>query len=136
MKSLINKTYKLSDTQEMNRNWAPRTHQNDQRRVDNDCGGRSSQKNRAGNRSEHTRQPIHRRFESYTPLVVGRAQILNAITNENYLKRLNRITHGPNVDKTRYCSFNKDYGHTTEDCHKLKDEIEFHIKKGMLKEYV
>ena len=35
-----------------------------------------------------------------------------------------------------YCSFHKDYGHTTEGCHKLKDEIEFHIRRGMLKEYV
>ena len=70
------------------------------------------------------------------PLAVRRAQILNAIANESYLKRPNSITYGPNVDKTRYCSFHKDYGHTTEDYHKLKDEIEFHIRKGMLKEYV
>ena len=39
MKSLISKTYKLSDTQKMNRNRAPRTHQNDQRRTDQDRGG-------------------------------------------------------------------------------------------------
>ena len=40
------------------------------------------------------------------------------------------------MDKTKYCSFHKDYGHTTEGCHKLKDEIEFHVRKDMLKEYV
>ena len=40
MESLINKAYKLSDPQEMNKNRAPRTHQNDQRRSDNDRGGR------------------------------------------------------------------------------------------------
>ena len=40
------------------------------------------------------------------------------------------------MDKTKYCSFHKDYGHTTEGCHKLKDEIEFHVRRGMLKEYV
>ena len=34
MESLVSKAYKLSDTQNMNRNRAPRTHQNDQRRVD------------------------------------------------------------------------------------------------------
>ena len=39
MKSLISKAYKLSDTQKMNRNRAPRTHQNDQRRTDQDRGG-------------------------------------------------------------------------------------------------
>ena len=75
-------------------------------------------------------------FESYTPLTTGRAQILNAIANEHYLRKPNPITHGPNVDKTRYCSFHKDYGHTTEDCHKLMDEIEFHVRRSMLKEYV
>ena len=40
------------------------------------------------------------------------------------------------MDKTKYCSFHKDYGHTTEGCHKLKDEIEFHVRREMLKEYV
>ena len=40
------------------------------------------------------------------------------------------------MDKTKYCSFYKDYGHTTEGFHKLKDEIEFHVRRGMLKEYV
>ena len=39
MESLISKAYKLSDTQKMNRNRAPRTHQNDQRRADKDRGG-------------------------------------------------------------------------------------------------
>ena len=124
----------------MNRNRATRTHQNpnqnEQRRTDQDRGGRSSQRNRTDNRSESSRQPIHRKFESYTPLAVGRAQILNAIANEHYLRRPNPINHGPNVDKTKYCSFHKDYGHTTEGCHKLKDEIEFHVRRGMLKEYV
>ena len=46
MESLISKAYKLADTQKMNRNRAPRTHQNpsqnDQRRTDQDRGGRSS----------------------------------------------------------------------------------------------
>ena len=134
MEGLISKAYKLSDTQKMNKNRAPRTNQNDQRRADYDRGGRSSQRNRTDNRSESSRQPVHRKFENYTPLAVGRAQILNAIANEYYLRRPNPITHGPNVDKTKYCSFHKDYSHTMEGCHKLKDEIEFHVKMGMLKE--
>ena len=144
MESLINKAYKLFDTQEMNRNRDPHVHHNDQRRVDHDRGERSSQNSRnhqsfnsrVDHQSNSARQPVHRRFKSYTPLTVGRAQILNIIANEHYLRRSNPITHGPDVDKTKYCSFHKDYGHTTENCHKLKDEIEFHKRKGILKEYV
>ena len=64
------------------------------------------------------------------------AQILNTIANESYLKRPHPINHSPNVDKTRYYFFHKDYGHTTKDCQKLKDEIEYHIRRGMLKEYI
>ena len=73
MESLINKAYKFSDTQEMNRNRASQVHQNDQRRIDNDCGGWSSQRNKLGHRPELSRQPVHRKFESYTLLAVGRA---------------------------------------------------------------
>ena len=61
---------------------------------------------------------------------------MNVIAHEPYLRRPNPITHGPNMDKTKYCSFHKDYGHTTEGCYKLKNKIEFHIRRGMLKEYV
>ena len=39
MWNLINKTYKLSDTQEMNKNRMSRTQQYDQRRMDTDRGG-------------------------------------------------------------------------------------------------
>ena len=42
MENLINKGYKLSDRQEMSKNRMPRIQQNEQRRIDNDRGGRSS----------------------------------------------------------------------------------------------
>ena len=38
--------------------------------------------------------------------------------------------------KKKYCSYHKDIGHTTKQCTKLKNEIEFLIGKGHLKEYV
>ena len=98
--------------------------------------GRSSRGSRADHRTDTARQSVHKKFESYTPLIVGRAQILNAITNEHYLRRPNHITHGLNVDKTKYYFFHKNYGHTRENYHKLKDEIEFHIRRGKLKDYV
>ena len=52
------------------------------------------------------------------------------------MSQTNPILKGLNVNKTRYYSFHRDYDHTTGECQKLKDEIEYHVKKGQLKEYV
>ena len=61
---------------------------------------------------------------------------MNAIAHEPYIKRPHPIRHGPNTDKMKYCSFHKDHGHTTNQCQKLKDELEFLIRKGYLKEFI
>ena len=43
----------------------------------------------------------------------------------------------PNVrNKNKYCWFHKDYGHNTEDCRDLKEQIEELIRKGKLQKYV
>ena len=39
------------------------------------------------------------------------------------------------TDKLKYCKFHKDYGHNTNDCVTLKDEIESLIRKGRLSRY-
>ncbi|GKV39513.1 hypothetical protein SLEP1_g47271 [Rubroshorea leprosula] len=39
-------------------------------------------------------------------------------------------------DHTRYYDFHQDHGHTTEDCHSLKSELESLAWKGMLNEYI
>ena len=41
----------------------------------------------------------------------------------------------PSVDKSKYYKFHRDYGHDTNDCIILKDEIETLIKKGKLAKY-
>ena len=38
-------------------------------------------------------------------------------------------------DKLKYCKFHKDYGHDTNDCVTLKDEIKSLIRKGRLSKY-
>ena len=39
-------------------------------------------------------------------------------------------------DDTKYCEFHKDYGHQTDDCIRLKKEIEYLIQRGHLSRYV
>ncbi|XP_022897748.1 uncharacterized protein LOC111411449 [Olea europaea var. sylvestris] len=39
-------------------------------------------------------------------------------------------------DRSKYCEFHRDHGHTTEDCQALQREIEALIKRGFLKNYV
>ena len=55
MEGLINKAYKLSNTQEMNKNRAPHTQQYDKRRMDIDRGSQSSQISRIGHLLESSR---------------------------------------------------------------------------------
>ena len=41
----------------------------------------------------------------------------------------------PLADKLKYYKFHKDYGHDTNDCVTLKDEIESLIRRGWLGQY-
>ena len=64
-------------------------------------------------------------------------KILMQIKDEHYLKWPRPLHSSPNVrDKNKYCRFHKDYGHYTEDCWNLKEQIEELIRKGKLQKYV
>ena len=39
-------------------------------------------------------------------------------------------------DTTTFCHFHNNYGHDTNECNQLKDEIEFLIRQGHLRRYV
>ena len=39
-------------------------------------------------------------------------------------------------DNTKYCEFHRDYGHRTDDCIKLKREIEYLIWRGYLRRFI
>ncbi|CAA0837942.1 Unknown protein, partial [Striga hermonthica] len=85
-------------------------------------------------------RPISRgkRFHDYTPLNAKVAEVLMAmekgIDGKEVTWTRSRF-EGPTQPKSRrYCRFHKDYGHTTEDCRHLKDEIERLIRAGHLKE--
>ena len=39
-------------------------------------------------------------------------------------------------DKSKKCEYHRTYGHTTDECHNLRDEIEDRIRRGRLEQYV
>ena len=64
-------------------------------------------------------------------------KILMQIKDEHYLKWPRPLHLSPNIyDKNKYYRFHKDYGHYTEDCRDLKEQIEELIQKGKLQKYV
>ncbi|GKU90472.1 hypothetical protein SLEP1_g4462 [Rubroshorea leprosula] len=46
-------------------------------------------------------------------------------------------THDPSrADRSKYCDYHRGYGHNTEDCQSLKDELEFLARNGKWEGYV
>ena len=39
-------------------------------------------------------------------------------------------------DSTKYCEFHRDHGHRTDDCIRLKKEIEYLIRRGHLRRFM
>ncbi|KAL0445547.1 UNVERIFIED_CONTAM: hypothetical protein Slati_1682600 [Sesamum latifolium] len=60
-----------------------------------------------------------------------------AIEGKGLLARRRSWKEGPQRPMSdKFCHFHNDYGHTTEECHHLKNEIERLIQNGYLQEYV
>ena len=90
--------------------------------------------NNDGNRRKEDKSP---RTVKFTPLIMPVDKILTQIKDEHYLKWPRPLYLSPNVrDKNKYYRFHKDYGHNTEDCRDLKEQIEELIQKGKLQKYV
>ena len=59
------------------------------------------------------------------------------IKDNHHLKWPKPLHSSPSVrEKRKYCHFNKDHGHYTEDCKDLKKQIEELIQKGNLQKFV
>lgn len=53
------------------------------------------------------------------------------------LRNPKKIRTTPNRrDKSKYCRYHGDHGHNTNDYFDLKDEIEFLIQRGYLKDFI
>ncbi|XP_074326801.1 uncharacterized protein LOC141664746 [Apium graveolens] len=78
--------------------------------------------------SKKNQQP---RFSKFARLNAQRSQILMEIEKNKEFKWPKPLRGDPKKrDKSRYCRYHKDVGHHTDDCKKLKDEIEYLIRKG------
>ncbi|GKV12075.1 hypothetical protein SLEP1_g23275 [Rubroshorea leprosula] len=63
------------------------------------------------------------------------AQILAQI--QHWVRRPPPPLHdSPRADKSKHCDYHRAYGHNTEDCQHLKDELEFLARNGKLEGYV
>ncbi|GKU92878.1 hypothetical protein SLEP1_g6546 [Rubroshorea leprosula] len=71
------------------------------------------------------------KYASYIPLTLPRSQILAQI--QHWVRRPPPPLHdSPRADKSRHCDYHRVYGHNTEDCQHLKDELEFLARNGKL----
>ncbi|KAL0394902.1 UNVERIFIED_CONTAM: hypothetical protein Slati_4456400 [Sesamum latifolium] len=81
--------------------------------------------------------PFQRVNTVYTPLTVPITQALMAVEGKGLLTRPRSWKDSPQRPKSdKFCRFHNDYGHTTEECRHLKNEIERLIQNGYLQEYV
>ncbi|KAL0462906.1 UNVERIFIED_CONTAM: hypothetical protein Slati_0178200, partial [Sesamum latifolium] len=73
----------------------------------------------------------------YTPLTVPITQAFMAVEEKGLITRPRSWRDTPQRPKSdKFCCFHNDYGHTTEECRHLKNEIERLIQNGYLQEYV
>ncbi|GKV24654.1 hypothetical protein SLEP1_g34238 [Rubroshorea leprosula] len=75
------------------------------------------------------------KYANYIPLTLPRSQILAQI--QHWIRRpLPPLHDSPRADKSKHCDYHRVYGHNTEDCQHLKDELEFLARNGKLEGYV
>ncbi|KAL0446198.1 UNVERIFIED_CONTAM: hypothetical protein Slati_1747700 [Sesamum latifolium] len=94
-----------------------------------------SKRPRIDNRDK--KPPFQRVNAVYTPLTVPITQAFMAVEEKGLLTRPRSWRDTPQRPKfDKFCRFHNDYGHTTEECRYLKNEIERLIQNGYLQEYV
>ncbi|KAL0420239.1 UNVERIFIED_CONTAM: hypothetical protein Slati_3046800 [Sesamum latifolium] len=84
------------------------------------------------------RKPPFQRINAvYTPLTVPITQVFTAVEEKGLITRPRSWRDTPQCPKSdKFCRFHNDYGHATEECRHLKNEIERLIQNGYLQEYV
>ncbi|KAL0451715.1 UNVERIFIED_CONTAM: hypothetical protein Slati_1149600 [Sesamum latifolium] len=77
--------------------------------------------------------PFQRVNAVYTPLTVPITQAFMAVEGKGLITRPRSWRDTPQRPKSdKFCRFHNDYGHSTEECRHLKNEIERLIQNGYL----
>ena len=101
--------------------------QSDRERSPKKDGERSPK--RRGNLRDRLGPPQFERRRCYlpqrfTPLTISVSQVLHEVRNEQFLRWPTQMKSDPTIrDNSKYCVFNRDYGHRMDDCIQLKREI-------------
>ena len=71
------------------------------------------------------------------PIECATEQVLMQIKNDPSLKWPGKMKGDPNKrNRNKYCCFHRDYGHDTDECFDLKQQIENLIRQGKLKSFL
>lgn len=77
------------------------------------------------------------RFDSYKRFIVRRSVIFSKVQDKLALRMPTRLTGSSHSrDKSGRCSFRDDYGHSTDECLALKDELEYWARRGELNNFL
>lgn len=74
---------------------------------------------------ENNQKPNNfKKFNTFTPLKISREQILMEIKENSIMRYPRRLKGNLNTqNRTTYCEFHKDQGHTTNNCYQLREQI-------------
>ncbi len=78
-----------------------------------------------------------RKYHSYTPLRVSLVDIYREVCHTERIPPPRPLKHKKaGRDRSEYCEYHKLYGHSTNDCHDLKNVIEKLAREGKLDRYI
>ena len=77
------------------------------------------------------------RSQQYTPLNMPLEQVLMQINDDPSLKWPEKMKGDPNKgNRNKYFCFHRDYGHDTDECYNLKQQIENLTRQGKLRNFL
>lgn len=103
--------------------------------TDRKMSGRDSEDrdNRRKDRERRNDSTAKLQYKNSTLLSDSRSHILVAIERTNLLKFPKKVDRPMGKDRDAYCRFHRTYGHYTDSCRELMNQIESLIRKGQLK---